>query len=248
MLNGLKMLERRKIFYKRNQDEKFAKAHKKPTICSNVKLQQFTQWNVNASRCDEKLQFLKMMQSMYQSSSYESWVSELINEEGRMLYNSDIKSTNKLSKCKKRKCWSIKYYAKVLIGAAQWLLNFPERLFQSRSKPSLERFSSTPLLGEEPAWRVMNTRVTLRWIITSHCWWRPDADDTVRGCLSFRSPSPVAGSLRRGGTAHKQTRPVQLRRFRFEREAFGINCRFVNGLELSAEERLFKLSFPRAPF
>lgn len=89
--------------------------------------------------------------------------------------------------------------------------------------------------------------VTLRWIITS--LFAGDADPTpkTRTERLFKLSLPLFGAQSPGGgTAHKQTRPVQL--YRDQSIALERNCRFGNGLELSAEERLFKLSFPRALF
>lgn len=115
--------------------------------------------------------------------------------------------------------------------------------------------SVSPLCGEElPEVTQSSARLAPtsypRWIIAPLR--TSPTPPTERGCLSFRSPSSSAQSLG-GGTAHKQTRPVnnmkdhretRLRSFLESTAEVGPPPLF--GLfELSAEERLFKLSFPR---
>lgn len=109
-------------------------------------------------------------------------------------------------------------------------------------------FNATSWRGAARSRKVICTPVvTLRWIITS--LFAGDADPTpkTRTERLFKLSLPLFGAQSPGGgTAHKQTRPVQL--YRDQSIALERNCRFGNGLELSAEERLFKLSFPRALF
>lgn len=87
-----------------------------------------------------------------------------------------------------------------------------------------------------------------RWIIAP--FRTSPTPPTERGCLSFRSPSSSAQSLG-GGTAHKQTRPVnnmkdhRETRLRSFLESTAEVGQPLYRLQLSAEERLFKLSFPR---
>lgn len=123
-----------------------------------------------------------------------------------------------------------------------------KKLFERlQSKPSFERFATLwPEVTQSSA-RLAPTSYP-RWIIAPLR--TSPTPPTERGCLSFRSPSSSAQSLG-GGTAHKQTRPVnnmkdhRETRLRSFLESTAEVGQPLYRLQLSAEERLFKLSFPR---